>query len=556
MKNNKEQSVRRAILILGMHRSGTSAVGAALSVCGVDFGEHLMKATPGVNEKGFWEHIDIAEIHDQLLLELGSSWDDVRPLPAMWEKTSEAQRAMQSLRAVIDRDFSNIPLWGVKDPRLCRLLPLWHILLSEMDIDAGYVITLRHPVEVMLSLEKRDGFSQAKALHLYATHLLNAEYWTRGYKRTFIQYGDLIQNPEITIKEALIKLEIASDMDIGEPLSNLIEPGLQHHHVRVDENYRDGASNVSMPEEIFYHLRSLPNEYTPVERLNQIRESIYAPNENMVVILLEHTADVQERLRIQTTYALSLRDAKVETDSYNESLVKTLSEKESSWEAEAEALLKAKAEADRYNESMLKGKVEADRYNESLVKMLSEKESSWEAEAEALLEAKAEADRYNESMLKGKVEADRYNESLVKMLSEKESSWEAEAEALLESKAEADRYNESLVKMLLEKESSWEAEAEAFLESKAEADRYNESLVKALSEKESEFQSESASLRHALDISRQYSESLRQELDLKNTELAIALERQIALDSELASLKKQALVRLSSFFHSPGDSAN
>ncbi|MBV5268197.1 MAG: hypothetical protein JZU67_06810, partial [Burkholderiaceae bacterium] len=253
-----------------------------------------------------------------------------------------------------------------------------------MDIDAGYVITLRHPVEVMLSLEKRDGFSQAKALHLYATHLLNAEYWTRGYKRTFIQYGDLIQNPEITIKEALIKLEIASDMDIGEPLSNLIEPGLQHHHVRVDENYRDGASNVSMPEEIFYHLRSLPNEYTPVERLNQIRESIYAPNENMVVILLEHTADVQERLRIQTTY---------------ESLVKTLSEKESSWEAEAEALLKAKAEADRYNESMLKGKVEADRYNESLVKMLSEKESSWEAEAEALLEAKAEADRYNESML-------------------------------------------------------------------------------------------------------------------------------------------------------------
>ena len=446
MKDNKEQSVRRAILILGMHRSGTSAVGAALSVCGVDFGERLMKATPGVNEKGFWEHIDITEIHDQLLLELGSSWDDVRPLPANWEKTFEAQRAMQSLRAVIDRDFSNIPLWGVKDPRLCRLLPLWHILLSEMDIDAGYVITLRHPVEVILSLEKRDGFSQAKALHLYATHLLNAEYWTRGYKRTFIQYGDLIQNPESTIKEALIKLEIASDMDIGEPLSNLIEPGLQHHHVRVDENYRDGASNVSMPEEIFDHLRSLPNEYTPVESLDQIRESIYAPNENMVVILLEHTADVHERLRIQTTYALSLLDAKVEADRYNESLINTLSEKESSWEAEAEALLKAKAEADRYNESLLKAK--------------------------------------------------------------------------------------------------------------AEADRYNESLLKTLSEKESEFQSESASLRHALEISQEYAENLRRELDLKNTDLAIVLERQITLNSELASLKKQALVRLSSFFHPPGDSAN
>ncbi len=560
MRNNKEQSFRRAILILGMHRSGTSAVGAALSVCGVDFGEHLMKATPGVNEKGFWEHIDIAEIHDQLLLELGSSWDDVRPLPPKWEKTSEAQRAMQSLRAVIDRDFSNIPLWGIKDPRLCRLLPLWHILLSEMDIDAGYVITLRHPVEVMLSLKKRDGFSQAKALHLYATHLLNAEYWTRGYKRTFIQYGDLIQNPEFTIKEALIKLDIASAMDIGKSLSNLIEPGLQHHHVRVDENYRDGVPNVSMPEEIFDHLRSLPNECTPVKCLDEIRENIYAPNEDMVVLLLEHTADVQERLRIQTTYALSLLDAKVEADRYNESLINTLSEKKSTWEAEANALLEAKVEADSYNESLvktlsekkstwepeanalMKAKVEADRYNESLIKTLSEKKSIWEAEAEALREAKAEADRYNES--------------LVKMLLEKESSWEAEAVALLEAKAEADRYNESLVKMLLEKESSWEAEAEALLDAKAEADSYNESLVKMLSDKKSEFQSESASLRHALEISQEYAENLRRELELKNTELAIAMERQITLDSELASLKKQTLVRLSSFFHPPRDSAN
>ena len=121
---------------------------------------------------------------------------------------------------------------------------------------------------------------------------------------------------------------------------------------------------------------------------------------------------------------------------------------------------------------------------------------------------------------------------------------------MLEAKLEADSYNESLVKMLSEKELSWEAETNALLEAKLEADRYNESLVKTLSEKESEFQSESASLRHALEISQEYAENLRRELDLKNTELAIALERQITLDSELASLKKQTLVRLSSFFSS------
>ena len=73
----------RAILVLGMHRSGTSAVTGALRLCGVELGTELMQ--PGSdNPKGFWEHAGVVAIHERLLAALERSWNDPRPLPADW----------------------------------------------------------------------------------------------------------------------------------------------------------------------------------------------------------------------------------------------------------------------------------------------------------------------------------------------------------------------------------------------------------------------------------------------------------------------------------------
>ncbi|HJX24749.1 MAG TPA: hypothetical protein VJ252_01225, partial [Chthoniobacterales bacterium] len=66
---------RKAVVILGMHRSGTSALCGALDLLGVDFGERLMPANHA-NEKGYWEHEEIVRFHDDLLSSLGSRWDD------------------------------------------------------------------------------------------------------------------------------------------------------------------------------------------------------------------------------------------------------------------------------------------------------------------------------------------------------------------------------------------------------------------------------------------------------------------------------------------------
>src|SRR5215469_9555194 len=83
---------RRAVFVLGMHRSGTSAVTRVLNLLGVELGTGLMAASPD-NERGYWEHLGIVQEHDQLLEALGSSWDDVRALPPDWTKNPAAVSA-------------------------------------------------------------------------------------------------------------------------------------------------------------------------------------------------------------------------------------------------------------------------------------------------------------------------------------------------------------------------------------------------------------------------------------------------------------------------------
>ena len=69
---------RRVALIFGMHRSGTSAVARVVNLLGAALPKKLLEAGPG-NEAGHWEPIELMSLHDQMLAEAGSRWDDFRP---------------------------------------------------------------------------------------------------------------------------------------------------------------------------------------------------------------------------------------------------------------------------------------------------------------------------------------------------------------------------------------------------------------------------------------------------------------------------------------------
>ena len=180
-----------ALIVLGMHRSGTSALTGMLHHLGVTLGERLMPASPD-NPRGYWEHSDIVSAHERLMATLGWAWDDVRSLPAGFERGEAAQAAGRELAAIVSRDFACAPLWGLKDPRLCRLMPLWATIFATERVTPLYLLALRHPLDVAASLDARDGIGPGRAGLLWLGHLLDAERATRGGRRVIVHYEDLV----------------------------------------------------------------------------------------------------------------------------------------------------------------------------------------------------------------------------------------------------------------------------------------------------------------------------------------------------------------------------
>src|SRR5581483_9655837 len=84
------------------------------------------------------------------------------------------------------------PLWGVKDPRLCRLLPLWRPLLAGLGARPCFILAVRHPAEVAGSLLRRDGLNAGCAAILWLRHVLEAERGSRGAARAIVHYEDLV----------------------------------------------------------------------------------------------------------------------------------------------------------------------------------------------------------------------------------------------------------------------------------------------------------------------------------------------------------------------------
>jgi hypothetical protein len=220
-----------AILVLGMHRSGTSATAGWLHALGVNLGPYLMAEDP-TQPKGYFEHAEIVGIHNDLLTAFDSSWDDPRPLPEGWEHDHRGRFFREQLIEIVRRDLMTQPLWGVKDPRLCRLLPLWLAILGELGVAVRAIYVLRHPAEVAESLALRNGFSAEKSGLLWLRHVLEAERHSRQVPRITLRYGDLLRawrGESERIAHALGIVWPRPYDEVAPAVTGFLEHGLRHH---------------------------------------------------------------------------------------------------------------------------------------------------------------------------------------------------------------------------------------------------------------------------------------------------------------------------------------
>jgi hypothetical protein len=249
-------SSRVGIIVAGMHRSGTSATARVINLLGADIAQDLMPAMDA-NEKGYWESKAVAKIHDGLLHELGSSWDDPMPLPDRWAETGEAQRARCDLAREIERQFSESRVFVTKDPRVSRLLPLWLDLFDDLAITPVVVIAFRNPAEVASSLCKRDQFAQAKSLLIYARCHLDAELASRRARRIFVHYEQLLHDWRPfsrRLREVSGSLLPPLSAESTAAIGDFLDCGL--HHNRCPDDELAGAPGMAPPiVELYQRMR-------------------------------------------------------------------------------------------------------------------------------------------------------------------------------------------------------------------------------------------------------------------------------------------------------------
>lgn len=232
---------RRLVAVLGMHRSGTSAITRALSALGVGLGDRLMPAQP-VNPKGFWEDLDIHELNVRMLEEIHMEWHALAALePAQVDALREAGY-VQAAAALLRRKLSETPVFGFKDPRVARLLPVWKEAILQTGVRAAYVLTLRHPLSVVRSLADALGFEAERTYVLWLLHVLSAISQTAGENRVLVDYDLLLQVPQRELAHIGSQLGLAVDPDAARAYeADFLDPKLRHSVHSLDDLSRDSA---------------------------------------------------------------------------------------------------------------------------------------------------------------------------------------------------------------------------------------------------------------------------------------------------------------------------
>jgi hypothetical protein len=135
-----------ALVVSGMHRSGTSLTAALLASAGVDIGDHLLGAD-AANPRGHFEDVDLLLFHQRALAANGMSADG---FVAAGEPEVPALMLAEAHDIVAGRRAKG-RLWGWKEPRTVLFLEFWERLLPE----ARFVFVFRRPWEVLDSLFRR-----------------------------------------------------------------------------------------------------------------------------------------------------------------------------------------------------------------------------------------------------------------------------------------------------------------------------------------------------------------------------------------------------------------
>ncbi len=224
---------KTAIVIVGMHRGGTSSIASVVHMLGASLPAHLMKSMPD-NPRGFFESEKIMQFNDQILTESGTSWDDWRSIDNLGPANPSFEKYLEEASKLLAGEYGDAEFIVLKDPRISKVLPLWLLALEKLDFRVCHIIPIRHPEEVAASLFKRNALPVNLAKLAWVRHMLDAEVFTRGKPRIFIWWDEFIEDWESAALMIAKQLQITWPTltnAVRDKVGDFLTPDLRHHRV-------------------------------------------------------------------------------------------------------------------------------------------------------------------------------------------------------------------------------------------------------------------------------------------------------------------------------------
>ena len=527
-------AARRAILVLGMHRSGTSVLTRVLSLLGASLPKKLDLPESGrANEAGHWESRDLVAIHDDLLASGGSTWHDWRAFNAEWSASDVAEVYQQRLLDLLKQDFGESRFFIIKDPRICRFAPVWFEVLEQFDSKTHVVMPIRNPLEVAASLQRRNGFSPAKSYMLWLRHVLDAELTTRERPRAFLTYDALLDDWRGVVADIAARAKISwprrsdyTDADIDRYISSELR-----HHVAEPGQLATRTDIAGWVKEAFQTFRRMAEEgesERQLRRLDQIRAEFNSASAAFGLVLAGEAAQSSSDMRALAAIQAELAARSTELASSQEEWARERAELEKALSESRQALVEQEESAGR------RAAIQAE-----LVARSTELASSQEEWARQRAELEKALSESRQALVEQEESAGRQRNGL-------EAALEESRQQLLAKQREAAQYRADLQAARRETQEQLSAKEGAVAQQVSLLEMTLTEIRQLLAEKED------AAARQLRDLAQQFDEKeaaleetcrelaeARDEAGRRRAELASAQSKVRGRDAEVARLARE-----------------
>jgi hypothetical protein len=203
------------VLVIGMHRSGTSALTGALEAAGLFLGPpRAVAPIERDNPEGYFELYPVAKLNEEILGHLGGAWDRPPTLSERWFADPGVDSFVKRASDVLESSFGGRE-FVLKDPRMTLILPLWRRALLD---HCCAILIVRDPVAVAWSLALRNGLSAHASFALWSRYYRSAIEGLSGLPVHVCRYEDLVETPTAVLSAITADLvdwgELSKEVDL------------------------------------------------------------------------------------------------------------------------------------------------------------------------------------------------------------------------------------------------------------------------------------------------------------------------------------------------------